>query len=188
MFELTPLPVGPKPTLYAALADQLRRLLNGERDFLANAANTAALLYHALPQINWTGLYRWQAGELVLGPFQGKPACVRIQPGRGVCGTAVVRRATVVVPDVHAFPGHIACDPSSRSEIVIPLVAGDRLVGVWDTDSPQPGRFDEEDRQGLEQLMRILLESSDLEDSVAKPEGHGSFGPGHQTAQFPSVP
>lgn len=169
MWNLEPLDHLPKPALYHQLAVALSHLLHGERDFLANAANTAALLFHTLPDLNWVGLYRWIEPELVLGPFQGKPACVRIPLGRGVCGTAAAQRKTVVVPDVHTFPGHIACDPASRSEIVIPLLVGTQLIGVWDMDSPKPHRFDETDRLGLEHLMQILLHAS-WPDSVPLPE------------------
>ena len=145
---------------YASLARALTALLAGERDLIANAANTAALLFHALPQLNWAGFYFLRGAELVVGPFQGKPACVRIALGAGVCGTAAARRETVLVPDVHAFPGHIACDAASRSEIVVPLVRDAALVGVLDLDSPLPGRFDEEDARGLARLAQIFLAST----------------------------
>lgn len=145
---------------YAALAAALAALLAAESDPIANTANTAALLFEALPAINWAGFYFLRGTQLVLGPFQGKPACVRIALGRGVCGTAAERRETVVVPDVHAFPGHIACDSASRSELVVPLIVDGRLLGVLDIDSPQPGRFDEQDARGLERLARVLLEAS----------------------------
>lgn len=145
---------------YAPLLDWLRGLLAGERDLGANAANFAALAYHALPDVNWLGFYWLQQGELVVGPFQGQPACTRIALGRGVCGTAALRRETVIVPDVHAFEGHIACDPASRSEIVVPLLAGDRLLGVLDVDSPAPARFDSRDRAGLEAMVAALLAAS----------------------------
>jgi L-methionine (R)-S-oxide reductase len=148
-----------KPAFYGELRDQLAALLAHERDFVANAANTAALLFHSLPDINWAGFYLLKDGELVLGPFQGKPACVRIPIGKGVCGTAAERRATVVVEDVDAFPGHIACDSASRSEIVVPLIRDQRLIGVLDIDSPLPGRFDDEDRRGCEALAGVLLEA-----------------------------
>lgn len=141
---------------YARLAADLEALLAGESDLIANAANTAALLFDALPAINWAGFYFLRGGELVVGPFQGKPACVRIALGRGVCGTAAARRETIVVPDVHAFPGHIACDSASRSEIVVPLI-GERLLGVLDIDSPDPGRFDDADARGLERLAAVFL-------------------------------
>lgn len=144
---------------YARLSADLEALLAGESDVIANAANTAALLFDALPAINWAGFYFLRGGELVVGPFQGKPACVRIALGRGVCGTAAARRETIVVPDVHAFPGHIACDSASRSEIVVPLI-GERLLGVLDIDSPDPGRFDEEDARGLERLAAVFLAAS----------------------------
>src|SRR6187402_1138368 len=130
-------------TAYAQLARDLTALLAGEHDLIANAANTAALVYDALPDLNWAGFYLYKSGELVLGPFQGKPACVRIGMGKGVCGTAAARRTTVVVEDVHAFPGHIACDSASNSEIVVPMIVGGRLLGVLDLDSPVLGRFGE---------------------------------------------
>jgi L-methionine (R)-S-oxide reductase len=159
---------------YGTLASDLSALLHGERDLIANAANMAALLWHSLPDLNWAGFYFLKASEdstssqreLVLGPFQGKPACVRIAIGRGVCGTAAARRAPVVVPDVEAFPGHIACDSASRSELVVPLLAGDRLIGVLDLDSPVVARFDDEDRRGCERLAAILVEASDIERRV----------------------
>ncbi|HVY83305.1 MAG TPA: GAF domain-containing protein [Steroidobacteraceae bacterium] len=145
---------------YAALADELRGLLAGERDLVANAANATSLIYHALPGLNWCGVYFFKEGELVVGPFQGKPACVRIALGKGVCGTAAAQRTTIVVPDVNAFPGHIACDAASRSEIVIPLLTADsQLLGVLDLDSPVPARFDEDDRRGLEQLAAVYTRS-----------------------------
>ena len=146
-----------KQAFYKELALQLTGLLTGERDHIANAANMSALLYHTLPGVNWVGFYFLKEGELVVGPFQGKPACVRIAMGRGVCGTAAQARHSVVVPDVHAFPGHIACDDASRSELVVPLIAGDDVVGVLDLDSPSAGRFDDDDRAGCEQLAAIYL-------------------------------
>jgi len=149
-----------KAAAYRELAAQLRALLGGERDFIANAANTAALIYDALPALNWAGFYFLRDGELVVGPFQGKPACVRIALGKGVCGTAALERRTLVVPDVHAFPGHIACDAASRSEIVVPLLAGARLLGVLDLDSPEPGRFDAADAAGLEVLAALFVAAS----------------------------
>jgi len=150
-----------KAAAYAELGTSLRALLDGEHDLVANAANMTALLYWNLPQLNWAGLYLVEAqrGDLLLGPFQGKPACVRIPIGRGVCGTAAQRRETVVVPDVHAFPGHIACDSESNSEIVVPIIRGGQLLGVLDLDSPVHGRFDADDARGLEALVRIFVES-----------------------------
>lgn len=144
---------------YRELARDLRALLAGERDLIANAANTAALLYEALPGLNWAGFYLYKSGELVLGPFQGKPACVRIAIGKGVCGAAAARRETVVVEDVHAFPGHIACDSASNSEIVLPLVKGSELLGVLDLDSPRHARFGASDARGLEAIAKIFVES-----------------------------
>ncbi|HEY3123087.1 MAG TPA: GAF domain-containing protein [Thermoanaerobaculia bacterium] len=138
------------------MAASLASLLEGEGDALANLANASALLAGALERINWSGFYLLRADELVLGPFQGKPACVRISLGKGVCGTAAARRETLVVPDVHAFPGHIACDEASRSEIVVPILAGGQLRGVLDVDSPETDRFDAEDREGLELFVRTL--------------------------------
>ena len=148
---------------YEELAGQARALLQGERDRTANAANLASLIFHSLPELNWAGFYWLKGRELVLGPFQGKPACVRIQMGRGVCGTAARERHTILVPDVNAFPGHIACDSASASEIVVPLVKDGRLIGVLDLDSPQPRRFEEADATGLEALARIFLEATDLD-------------------------
>jgi L-methionine (R)-S-oxide reductase len=159
MFTAQDLPTDDKPRFYAELAAQARALLAGETDRIANAANFAALAYQALPAINWAGFYFYDGQELVLGPFQGKPACVRIALERGVCGAAASQRRTQVVADVHAFPGHIACDAASRSEVVVPLVRDGQLLGVWDVDSPQPGRFDDEDRQGMEALCAVFLES-----------------------------
>ena len=149
-----------KQEFYKELALELSGLLSGERDAVANAANMSALLYHSLAKVNWVGFYFLKGGELVVGPFQGKPACVRIALGRGVCGTAAEARHSVVVPDVHAFPGHIACDAASRSELVVPLILGEVVAGVLDLDSASPGRFDEEDRAGCEQLVAIYLEAS----------------------------
>ncbi len=175
MFEIETRPAATdKATLYAALAGDLRALLEHEHDPIANAANMASLIYHSLPDLNWAGFYflkegvpqkgpvqegHTREGELVLGPFQGKPACVRIAMGKGVCGTAAQRRASVVVPDVHAFPGHIACDSASRAELVVPIVHASRLLGVLDLDSPTPARFDDIDRDGCETLVRIFVDS-----------------------------
>jgi L-methionine (R)-S-oxide reductase len=143
------------------LARDLAALLAGERDLVANAANTAALIWDALPGLNWAGFYLYKSGELVLGPFQGKPACVRIAIGKGVCGTAAARRTTVVVEDVHEFPGHIACDSASNSEIVVPLLKGNELLGVLDLDSPLRSRFGAIEARGLESLAKIFVESLD---------------------------
>jgi GAF domain-containing protein len=151
-----------KAGAYREIGVQLAGLFSGERNGLANAANMCALLYHMLPDVNWVGFYFMQGGELVLGPFQGKVACVRIALGRGVCGTAAQRREILVVPDVNEFPGHIACDAASRSEIVLPLVQDARLLGVLDLDSPKPSRFDHEDRDGLQAAANLLLSSSRL--------------------------
>jgi GAF domain-containing protein len=159
MFAATPLLATDKSGLYRELAEQARALLHGERDRTANAANFAALVYHALPDLNWAGFYFYDGQELVVGPFQGKPACVRIALGKGVCGTAAATRTTQVVADVDAFPGHIPCDSASRSEIVVPLHDGERLGGVWDVDSPTLNRFDDDDRDGMERLAGIFIES-----------------------------
>ena len=144
---------------YEVLAKELHSLLEGEPDELANAANTAALVFHGLPEINWVGFYFFKGGQLVVGPFQGKPACSRLALGNGVCGTAAAQRKTIVVPDVHQFPGHIACDSASASEIVVPMVVDGRLIGVFDVDSPVTGRFDAEDRAGLELIVGVFLEA-----------------------------
>ena len=149
-----------KSELYANLQLQLRGLLEGERDFIANAANFSSLLYHSLPDLNWAGLYLRKGGELVLGPFQGQPACVRIAIGKGVCGTAAEQRQTVLVDNVNEFPGHIACDSASNSEIVVPLIAHDELLGVLDLDSPALARFDDEDARGLNELVEIFIQGS----------------------------
>jgi L-methionine (R)-S-oxide reductase len=146
-----------KADLYRDLAAQLKSLIDGEPDRIANAANMAALIYYGLPDLNWSGFYFTKGQELVLGPFQGQPACVRIPWGSGVCGTAAARATTVLVPDVHDFPGHIACDPVSRSELVVPLIEDGRVTGVLDLDSPKLARFDDEDRAGCERLVSIFL-------------------------------
>ena len=150
MFEAKAIAADDKASFYEELAQQLQGLLSGERDAIANAANTAALIFTNLADLNWAGFYFLRGKELVLGPFQGRPACVRIPLGQGVCGTAAARRETLVVPDVHAFPGHIACDPASRSEIVVPLVHEGEVLGVLDIDSPEPGRFTDSDRVAYE--------------------------------------
>lgn len=150
---------GGKPEQYAQLAEQARGLLAGERDRVANAANLSALVYHALPSLNWVGFYFYDGRELVVGPFQGLPACVRIPLDKGVCGAAARTRMTQRVADVHAFPGHIACDAASRSEVVVPLLLGDELIGVFDLDSPEPDRFDADDQHGLEAIAQAFMES-----------------------------
>lgn len=155
-----------KVELYAGLASQLRSLLEGERDFIANAANFASLLYHSLPDLNWAGFYLQKEGELVLGPFQGRPACVRIAMGKGVCGTAAQQRQTIMIDNVHDFPGHIACDSASNSEIVVPLVKDQQLIGVLDLDSPLLGRFDDEDARGLNELVENFVDSISLESQL----------------------
>ena len=152
-----------KSDLYAQLAAQLSSLLAGERDLIANAANFSSLIFHSLPDLNWAGFYFVKDNELLLGPFQGQPACVRIALGKGVCGTAAAEGVTTIVPNVHEFPGHIACDSASNSEIVVPLVKGERLIGVLDLDSPLFGRFDNEDDQGLNRLVSVLIQSSELQ-------------------------
>ena len=150
---------GDKPDQYAQLVAQARALLHGERDRIANAANLSALVYHALPDLNWVGFYFYDGTELVVGPFQGLPACVRIPLDKGVCGAAARTRSTQRVADVHAFPGHIACDAASRSEVVVPLLRGDALIGVFDIDSPVPARFDVDDQAGLEALAAVFVDS-----------------------------
>src|ERR1051325_8467451 len=151
--------VTPKQQLYDQLAAQLSSLLAGERDLVANAANFSSLIFHALPDLNWAGFYFAKDDELVLGPFQGKPACVRIKIGQGVCGAGAAKCETVIVPNVHEFPGHIACDSASNSEIVVPLIKGSKLIAVLDLDSPLNSRFDRDDAAGLERLVQILLSS-----------------------------
>jgi GAF domain-containing protein len=158
MFAATALS-GSKPEQYAQLLAQARALMHGERDRIANAANLSALLWHGLPELNWCGFYLFDGTELVVGPFQGLPACIRIPLDKGVCGAAASTRQTQRVADVNAFPGHIACDSASRSELVVPLYRGDTLVGVLDLDSPRTDRFDVEDQQGLEAIARAYLES-----------------------------
>ena len=150
---------GDKTQQYAQLLEQARGLLHGERDRTANAANLSALVFHALPDLNWVGFYFFDGTELVVGPFQGHPACVRIALGRGVCGTAAVTRQTQRIADVDAFPGHIPCDSASRSELVVPLYRGDALLGVFDLDSPVLDRFDADDQRGLEAIASAFIES-----------------------------
>ena len=159
MFTAAALRTDDKSALYAELGAQMRGLLHGDRDRVANAANFAALVWQQVPDINWCGFYFFDGRELVVGPFQGKPACVRIALGKGVCGTAAATRETQLVADVHEFAGHIACDGDSNSEVVVPLYDGDRLIGVWDVDSPRLARFDADDRAGMEALCAIYLES-----------------------------
>ena len=165
MFQAAVADTSSKPVFYADLNKQLIGLLTGERDWVANAANLAALVYLIVPDLNWAGFYFLRNGELILGPFQGKPACVRIpvlpQP-RGVCGAAAFERKTQLVANVHDFPGHIACDSASNSEIVVPLVLGDRIVGVFDIDSPTLARFDREDQAGIDQLVNTFLNMTDV--------------------------
>ena len=159
MFTATTLS-GNKSEQYAQLLEQARALMHGERDRIANAANLAALVYHALPGLNWVGFYFYDGEELVVGPFQGLPACVRIALDRGVCGAAARTRTTQRVEDVHAFPGHIACDAASRSELVVPLVTQNgTLLGVFDLDSPQPARFDADDQAGLEAIASAFIQT-----------------------------
>ena len=150
---------GAKPEQYAQLVEQARGLLHGERDRIANAANLSSLVFHALPELNWVGFYFFDGTELVVGPFQGRPACVRIALDRGVCGAAASTRTTQRVEDVHAFPGHIACDAASRSELVVPVVRNGRVIAVIDLDSPEPDRFDADDQRGLEALAHAFVES-----------------------------
>jgi L-methionine (R)-S-oxide reductase len=164
MFALKSAPAGSQAERYSELLAQARALLAGERDFTANAANLAALVFHSLPDLNWAGFYWMKGGELVLGPFQGKPACVRIALGKGVCGTAMRDGKTLVVADVNAFPGHIACDAASQSEIVVPV--GD--WGVMDLDSPSRNRFDDADARGLEALAALFIEATECPISTTR--------------------
>jgi L-methionine (R)-S-oxide reductase len=160
MFEIKNGQAANKSEHYADLAQQARGMLAGEPSLIANAANFAALVFHSVPDLNWAGFYLYDGTELVVGPFQGKPACIRIALGKGVCGTAAQTRQTQVVRDVNSFDGHIACDAASQSEIVVPLVKADgSLLGVWDVDSPSVARFDEEDRAGMEALCGVFMES-----------------------------
>lgn len=161
MFETNAIVATDKPEFYRELVSQLRALLSGESDPIANAANTSALIFQMLPDINWAGFYfLHREDELLLGPFQGKPACVRIAVGRGVCGTAVEEGRSVLVEDVNAFAGHIACDAASRSELVVPLFRDGHVFGVIDLDSPTPGRFDADDQAGLEALADVYISAS----------------------------
>ncbi|MDX5516439.1 MULTISPECIES: GAF domain-containing protein [Stenotrophomonas] len=158
MFDTSTL-TGSKPEQYGQLLAQARALVHGERDRIANAANLSALVYHALPHLNWVGFYFFDGNELVVGPFQGLPACVRIPLDKGVCGAAASQRVTQRIEDVDAFPGHIACDSASRSELVVPLVHNGNLVGVFDLDSPSLARFDAEDQAGLEAIAAVFVEA-----------------------------
>lgn len=162
-FAAIPL-TGSKPEQYAQLAGQAEALLAGEHDRIANAANLSALVYHALPELNWAGFYFFDGTELVVGPFQGLPACVRIALDKGVCGAAARTRTTQRIADVHAFPGHIACDAASRSELVVPLVRDGALVGVLDLDSPVPDRFDVDDQAGIEAIAALFVRSLRADD------------------------
>lgn len=157
MYDFRPDAALPKPELYRQLQQAAEALTEGEPDAVANMANVAALMWEYLPDLNWAGFYRVVAGELVLGPFAGRPACIRIPFGQGVCGAAAATGATQLVPDVHAFPGHIACDAASRSELVVPIVRAGEVVAVIDLDSPLPARFDDEDAVGVEALAKVLV-------------------------------
>jgi L-methionine (R)-S-oxide reductase len=156
---------GSQEEMHDELLRQAQGLLQGERDLVANAANLSALIWQIVPDLNWAGFYFMKKGELVLGPFQGKPACVRIPIGKGVCGGAVAQRESMLVRDVHAFPGHIACDAASNSELVVPLIKNGRVHGVLDLDSPKLGRFDEVDQKGFERLVSLFVAATDLDDA-----------------------
>jgi GAF domain-containing protein len=158
MYDFKPAAETAKPDLYHDLLQAAEALTTGERDGVANMANVAALLWEFLPQVNWTGFYRMVEGELVLGPFVGRPACIRIPVGQGVCGAAAKSRATQLVEDVHAFPGHIACDGDTRSELVVPVVRAGEVIAVIDLDSPELARFDAEDQAGIEALAAMLAD------------------------------
>ena len=160
-----------KADRYASIARRLGSLLEGERDFLANTANTAALIFEFTGDLNWAGFYFRQGDELVLGPFQGRVACVRIKMGQGVCGSAAEKGVSTVVANVHQFEGHIACDAGSNAELVVPLIDAGEVIGVVDLDSPTIGRFDEDDRAGIEELVRVYLRSTDLSPLRALTEG-----------------
>ncbi|MBX9645414.1 MAG: GAF domain-containing protein [Novosphingobium sp.] len=156
MYQFAPVPGQPKAELYEELVQAAAALVAGERDQVANMANLAALIWQFVPQLNWAGFYRMVEGELVLGPFQGKPACIRIPLDRGVCGAAAASGQTQLVADVHAFPGHIVCDAASRSELVVPVVRQGEVLAVIDLDSPEPARFDAEDAAGIERLAKLV--------------------------------
>jgi L-methionine (R)-S-oxide reductase len=160
-----------KVAVYESLRSELRKLITDQTDFLANISNFAALLFSSLPNLNWAGFYLLRGSDLVLGPFQGKPACSCIAMGDGVCGTAALQRAAVLVPNVHAFPGHIVCDEASQSEMVLPVFKDGRLIGVLDLDSPQLGRFDDADREQIEALLRMLMDGTEVpEFRLAPPD------------------
>lgn len=159
MYDFAPDPAAPKSVLYDDLLSAAKALVTGEPDAVANMANVAALMWQFLPDVNWTGFYRVVEGELVLGPFVGRPACIRIPMGQGVCGLAATSRATQLVEDVHAFPGHIACDGDTKSELVVPVMKDGAVVAVIDLDSPSAARFDEDDRTGIERLAQIMSEA-----------------------------
>jgi GAF domain-containing protein len=161
MFEAASIETADKVEFYRQLVQQLQGLFDGERDMIANAANMSALLYQTMPDLNWAGVYLLKGDQLVLGPFQGKPACVRIPIGRGVCGSAIERKSSILVEDVHAFPGHIACDAASRSELVVPIFRNGETIGVIDLDSPRVSRFDIDDQAGIERLAEIFATSFD---------------------------
>jgi L-methionine (R)-S-oxide reductase len=164
-------PTRSKAAIYAGVDAKLRELITDQTDFLANISNFAALVFTTLPDLNWAGFYLLRGTDLVLGPFQGKPACSCIALGDGVCGTAALRRAAVLVPDVHAFPGHIVCDEASQSEIVVPVFKDNHLIGVLDMDSPTIGRFDDVDREQIEALLRLLMEGTDVPNfRISPPE------------------
>ncbi len=165
MHTFSPVEPGtPKVKLYQQICEQLNELLGNETNFVANAANTSALLFQSMPDVNWVGFYIAEGRELVLGPFQGKPACVRIPFGKGVCGTAASKQKTLVVPDVNRFPGHVACDTASQSEIVVPLLNWGRVLGVLDIDSPTLNRFDDDDREGIESVVAVFVGSQVMKD------------------------
>jgi GAF domain-containing protein len=163
MFEASTIDTADKPKFYRELAEQMASMVAGEPDQIANAANCSALLFEQVPDLNWAGFYFLRSpDELVVGPFQGKVACVRIRVGKGVCGTAVERRQSILVEDVDAFPGHIACDSASRSELVVPLIKGDKVIGVLDLDSPSVARFDADDQAGIEAIAKIYVEACEI--------------------------
>lgn len=163
MFAASKINTHDKAEFYREIVEQLKGLLHGERDYIANAANLSALIFDLVPGLNWAGFYFLKSeSELVLGPFQGKVACVRIAVGKGVCGTSVAEKRTMLVKDVHDFPGHIACDAASRSELVVPLIKDGKVFGVLDLDSPLAGRFDTVDQAGFEAMAAIYVQGSDL--------------------------